>query len=146
MIVPTLKLMGYSPFNIVEDTKTGVRYMITREYKLRAVTPRPIEDIEYTFDMMLKPISTVVHEGLNTYTIPTPLILAMEKPIDMLDEDWERFKEEKSYKVHVKHNPTFDSPGGVVGGMVTHRFGYFDTEKNKFIYSDHTEEKNILRD
>lgn len=133
MIVPTLKLMGYSPLNLVEDTKTGVQYMITREYKLRAVTPGPIEDIEYTFDMMLKPIATVVHEGLNTYTIPTPMILAMEKPIDMLDEDWERFKEKKSYKVHVKYNPIFDAPVAAANSnvrpalvMESHRFGFID--------------------
>lgn len=143
--------MGYSPLNLIEDTKTGVRYMITREYKLRAVLPGgPIEDIEYTFDMMFKSISTMVHDGLNTYTLPTDKILAMEKPIDMLDEDWERFKDENSLKITLKYNPIFDTAGGVVeggvaaGGLVRHRLGFFDTEQNKFIYSDHTEKKNIL--
>lgn len=144
MIVPTLKLMGHSPLNLVEDVKTGKAYMVTREYKLRAVTPGVTEDIDYRFDMELKPIPTVVHEGLNTYTIPTPEFLGMEKPIDMFDEDWKKFKDEKSYKIHVKHNPIFDAPVRAVGGLVTHRHGYFDIAKNKIIYSDDTEEKNIL--
>lgn len=147
--ISVLQLMRFNHFDTVEDTVTGTRYMVTPEWKLREIAPCVMEDKEFNIGMRLKIISTSVPDETTTYVFPTSKILGMERPIDMLEEDWKEFVDKNSYRVLLKHNSVFDDSSIVEGGvvaeeMVTHRFGFFDTVKNKFIYSDHAKEKDFL--
>jgi len=67
---------------------------------------------------------TDMNEEFKTYRLYDGKIVGIEKPIDMFDDDWERFKDANSSTITFKHNSIFDSP--VTAGPPLETFKWID--------------------